>query len=172
MYCNNCHQKLPDNTTTCPNCSTHLGELPWARKPVITASYAPKKEEDWFKKLVRKCLIATVVTLAIATVILLFKAWPGCFISAALLLFALITSGMCLFFQLPGNSPDFIGKNSDECPKDFLNHVVDIVLIWEGFWLAAGLACLALPWWAVMIAEMVNILALWGVLMSILEDSL
>ena len=169
MYCNNSHQKLTDYISYCQNGVSRTGELPWNRKAITTTTSSSKKKENWVKRLSRKCIIATVVTLAVAVGVLLIKAWPGCFISAAMLLFAIATSAMGLFIQSPGISTEMSKTYGDKSREDFFNHIVDIVLIWEGFWLAAGLACLALPWWAVMIAEMVNIMVLWGVLVNLSE---
>lgn len=144
MCCNKSHKELS------------LGGRHWAGRP-----------EGWLMKLSRKCFIATIITLAVVVGVLFIKAWPGCFISAAMLVFAITTSAMCLYIQFPNVSYEMVSTYVDKCSQDFFNRVVDTVLIWEGFCLAAGLACLSLPWWVVMIAEIINITVLWSLLMSV-----
>lgn len=142
------------------------GNLPWHKR--LTLNWRREKE-PWMQRLLRKCIVATIVTLIIAVLLLVIKIWPGCLISAALLLFAIASTIFSILIQVPDITEEFEGMN-DEKVGAFLNHILNMILIWEGFWLAAGLVCLAFTWWAVLIAEIINILGLIILIFGTLED--
>ena len=142
------------------------GKLPWYKRLTINLK---REKESWMQRLLRKCIVATIVTLIIAVLLLIIKIWPGCLISAALLLFAIATTIFSILIQVPDITEEFEGM-TDEKVGTFLNHILNMILIWEGFWLAAGLVCLAFTWWAVLIAEIINILGLLIIIFGTLED--
>ena len=122
------------------------------------------------RRLMTKCIIVTVATLAVAVIILLFNVWPGCLISASLLLYAMAGTAGCIAVQMPGVSGDLEKDMGADRASLLLNQVVNLSVIWEVFWLAAGLVCLSFSWWAVLIAEFVNLSALVIIAGGILEE--
>lgn len=129
-----------------------------------------KSGSDWMHRLMTKCIVVTVATLAVAVAILLFNPWPGCLISASLLLYAIAGTAGSIAIQLPD-----VGDNLDRdmgADKAFhlLDHIVNLTVIWELFWLAAGLVCLIFPWWAVLIAEIVNLSVLMMLIGGIIDE--
>lgn len=127
-------------------------------------------QESWVRKLKHKCIIATIITLAIAVFILVVKIWPGCLISASLLLFAIATTILSFVVQLPDVTKDVENEKDERTVANLLNHLINMVLIWESFWLAAGLVCLAFSWWAVLIAEIINLVGLFIFIVAVLEE--
>lgn len=139
-------------------------------RPIRTVGATRPLKENWLKRLMRKCLIATVATLSIAVLLLIIEVWPGCLISAALLVYALASSIACIVIQ----SGDVIYELKEEYAGEekvalLLNHIVNISLIWEAFWLAAGLVCMMFTWWAVLIAEFLNLTLLLAIIAGIAD---
>lgn len=127
-------------------------------------------KKDWLRRLTTKCVIVTVVTLIIAIVIMLYRIWPGCLISAALLLYALAGTVGCIAMQLPEVAEDMKGEMGEVRIFLLINQVVNLSIIWEAFWFAAGLVCMAFTWWAVLIAEFVNLFFLIMIAGGIMDE--
>lgn len=124
---------------------------------------------DWKKKIMIKCLLATIVTLAVGVGMLVVEAWPGCLISLALLIYAMATTAASII--VPGEMCDIdemIREAGEQRVSMVLNQIVNVSLVWEVFWLAAGLVCMMFSWWAVFLAEFLNIIILFGIVAGIL----
>lgn len=179
--CPKCKATLPDGAHFCHTCGTTLDEnirpsynnglVPFvpASSGTITRVVPPVKR-DWMQKLLTKCILATIATLAIAVLILLFHIWPGCFVSGALLLFALATTAACIALNIPEVSIDFVNQLGEDRACSLYNQIVNVTLIWEAFWLAVGLVCMFFPWWVVLIAESANISILAMIIGGILDS--
>lgn len=125
---------------------------------------------DWMRRLMTKCIIVTVATLAVSVIILMFNVWPGCLVSASLLLYALAGTAGCIAVQLPGVCDDLERDMGSDRASLLLNQIVNLSVIWELFWLAAGLVCLSFSWWAVLLAEFVNLSVLMIGVMGALDE--
>ena len=189
MKCPKCNSFLPDGAIFCDQCGTALKGINKSRKS-LNFTFGPKApepsqhvpwykrlsfnwendQESWVRKLKHKCIIATIITLAIAVFILVVKIWPGCLISASLLLFAIATTILSFVVQLPDVTKDVENEKDERTVANLLNHLINMVLIWESFWLAAGLVCLAFSWWAVLIAEIINLVGLFIFIVAVLEE--
>lgn len=194
-YCDQCGTALKGSTITRKPLKFSFGPRTVATRnnpvtyPVVTSEITPSpdlsqsetwcnrislnrrnSEESWIQKLKRKCIIATIITLAIAVLILVIKIWPGCLISASLLLFAIATTVLSFVVQLPDVSKEAENEKDERTIANLFNHMINMILIWEAFWLAAGLVCLAFSWWAVLIAEIINIVGLFIFAVGVLEE--
>ena len=124
---------------------------------------------DWKKKIMKKCLLATMITLATGVALLVVEAWPGCLISMALLIYAMATTAASII--IPGELCDIdemIREMGEQRVSMVLNQIVNVSLVWEVFWHAAGLVCMMFSWWAVLLAELLNIVLLLGIVAGIL----
>ena len=199
MNCPNCNAKLPASANYCDQCgfefehsvpmaSNHpmgpsAGFVPARRaltgtitRPVgmldrggiSTTSQSGKG--DWMHRLIIKCIIVTVATLAVAVTILSFNPWPGCLISASLLLYAIAGTVGCIAIPWFGLGEDLEQAKGADRAYGLLNQIINLSVIWELFWLATGLVCLMFSWWAVLIAEFVNLSVLMMLIVGIVDD--
>lgn len=154
MTCPNCFHSQPFGSGTCSHCGSPLAgnTVPSADTPSFTfhgaqKGYAQlvsvnprtlhgkvtlpknKSKENWRKRLLIKCIISTSVTLMVAALVMFVNFWPGCLVSAALLVFAVAMTVLTIAFQ----SDKVIGYCdpglSDERLEYICNSVLNLLLI-------------------------------------------
>lgn len=138
---------------------------PWYKK--ISLSKKGKKD-SWMNKLIRKSLIFTIVALVLGIVMLIINPWPGCLISIAMLLFAVITGAFGIIIQTM-DMEDYIHEKGEKKAASMINHILNIILIWGFFFFVLGIVCLFISWWAVLIAEAIGFIGMLAMLVLGLE---
>ena len=119
----------------------------------------PKIDGLTLSDVIRKSFISTVIALILAIVMLIIKAWPGCLVSAGVLLFAIATAVYGIVVRAM-DMEEPIGVDSEKDKKKavgLLNHLLNIVILWGYFFFIVGVVCVFISWWAVLIAEIIGV---------------
>ncbi len=121
-------------------------------------------QQSKLKKLLTKLTIITIVILLLAILLLVLKIWPGCLISIPLFLLSIVTGAASIIIAIPNSAiKSSLGVDDAEIEAacDTLSHTINMLLIWNGFWVVAGIICMfAVGWWAVLICGILSIVAL------------
>lgn len=121
-------------------------------------------QQSKLKRLLTKLTIITIVILLIAILLLVLKIWTGCLISIPLFLLSIVTGVASIIIAIPNSAiKSSLGVDDAEIEAacDTLSHTINMLLIWNGFWVVAGIICMfAVGWWAVLICGILSIVAL------------
>ena len=163
--CRNCGKPLVVNGGKCAYCGASVqgtgsgsGPKTPAKTPWFMKLFTAKKSGSatWMEKLIRRSAISTIVALVLGVILLIADPWPGCLISIAMLLFAIITGAFGIIIQSE-DIDEYIGDMGETKASSMLNHILNMVLIWGYFFFVVGVVCLFISWWAVLLAELVGV---------------
>lgn len=169
--CRNCGKPLIINGGKCAYCGASVQEsgtgsgpktpakTPWYEK----LGFSKKgKTESWLGRLLKKILIATIIALVLAVVALLVQPWPGCLISAELLLFVIVLGICSILLTQPDIQEDLVEEIGESKAYSMLNFAVNLVLVWGYFFCVVGAVfwIFDYEWWVVLIAEIIGAIGL------------
>ena len=177
--CTNCGKPLIIKEGKCIYCNTPVQGGNYGSSPETSPSTPwykkigfPKKETDkpWKVNLLRKSFISTIIALILAVIVLIIKPWPGCLISIAMLLFAIITGAYGIIVQsIEMEITRSKYEYGEEQFESMLNHILNLILLWGYFFFIVGVVCLFVTWWAVLIAETIGFIGMLTTLVLGLE---
>lgn len=173
--CKSCGKPLVVNGGKCAYCGASVQGTVSSSGPKTPAKtswfkklFSAKKSSaaTWMEKLIRKSVISTIVALVLGVVLIIADPWPGCLISIAMLLFAILTGTFGFIIQTE-DMEEYIGDIGEKKASSMLNHILNMILIMGYFFFVVGVVCLFISWWAVLIAEVVGFVGMLLMLMGL-----
>ena len=169
--CKNCGKPLILSEGKCAYCGASVqgkgkgsgpktpSKTPWYEK---LGFFKIGKSDSWLGRLLRKCLIATIIALVLAVIALLVEPWPGCLISAELLLFAIILAVCSIILMQPEVQEDLVEEVGESKASTMLNFILNLILVWGYFFCVVGIVfwMFDYAWWAILIAEIIGAIGL------------
>ena len=110
---------------------------------------------NWYQRTMRKTMVSIIVTLLLGICMLIYEPWPGCIVSISML--ALAVALVIFSFRVIKVELSDESEEEKEPIQSKLGHFLNILLIWGGCFLVAGVVCLYISWWAVFLAEAIGI---------------
>lgn len=96
--------------------------------------------------------------MSLGILLLIFKAWPGCFVSLGMLVLAIVLT-IFSFAVINLDKEDTSDADKDQI-RENLSHALNMILLWGGFMFILGVVCMFISWWAVLIPGVVGIIGL------------
>ncbi len=163
--CSKCKKPLIQNGGRCVYCGhpVQLGDTSGTKESItsmiktMTTSLKSKKK-DWPQFMLRKTIVSIIVTMLLGVLILLTKAWPGCFVSIFMLTLAVILS--IYSFLVINLDKRYVDEETKEQTRQNLSNGLNIILLWGAFFFIAGVICMFISWWAVLIVVSIGITGL------------
>ena len=166
--CKNCGRPLIISEGKCVYCGfsvqrksdsggarSGIPRTPWYKKLNLSLK---AEGGSWITRLLRKCLIAIMIALVLATIAVLIHPWPGCLISIELLLLAMVLGVSSIVVLQPEITEDMVEEVGESKASTTLNHILTLILIWGFFFSVLGLLLWAFgaEWWSLLIAEIIG----------------
>lgn len=156
--CRYCGKPLIVNGGKCVYCGESVqGDVTPPPEKMTVKTILTGKVRNWKQKILKKSIITTLLSLALAIGILILKPWPGCLISIGMLLFSITTGLFSVFILNPKLSEKFISELGEAGTETLMNHLLNLIMIWGYFFFIAGVVCIYINWWSVLIAEIINV---------------
>ena len=144
--CRNCGKPLVVSDGKCVHCGYPIQGGPMSKS---------KSETSWYQQTMRKTMVSIIVALLLEICMLMYKPWPKCIISIGML--ALAVALVIFSFQVVKTELLDVSEEEKDLLQSKLGHLLNILLILGGCFFIAGVVCLFISWWAVLLTEIIGI---------------
>lgn len=147
---------------SCSN-GLHKSESSWIG---MVSKSLSSSEKDWNQHMLRKTIISIIISMVLGGAVLLLKIWPGCFVAITMFAQVIVLTVFSFFVINWGKSYD----NEDvDIIRANLSHVLNLILLWGGFFFVCGIICMFVNWWATLIVSCVALCGVFYVIAGAIE---